>query len=119
MLIMNNPDTELLFPMRVIPSLRDQRGEDWSKLVDQIVTLPEWDSSKIAFSSMMMKLAGCLGCSADSFRALRGCTQCSKVIIKRYKGSDQDLLNLFTESKVEIERIFEKPYKSLKVDNDM
>jgi len=116
---MNNPDTEILFPMRVIPSLRDQRGDDWSKLVDLIDNLPEWDPSKIAFSSMVMKLAGCLGCSADSFRALRGCTQCSKIVIKRYKGSDKDLLNLFSDSKVEIERILEKRVKSEKVDNDM
>ena len=116
---MNNPDTELLFPMRVIPSLRDQRGEDWSNLVDQIITLPEWDFSKIAFSAMVMKLAGCMGCSADSFRALRGCTQCSKLVIKRCKGSDRDLLNLFLESKAEIKRILEKRNKNGLVDNEL
>lgn len=116
---MNNSDTELLFPMRAISSLRDQRGEDWRELVDRVVNLPEWDSSKIAFSSMVMKLAGCLGCSADSFRALKGCTHCSKMVIKRYKGSDKDLMNLFSESKDEIDRILEKRDKNELVDNDM
>jgi len=105
---MNNPDTEILFPMRAIVSLGDLRGDDWQNLVKKVINKEEIDPEKIAFSALVIKLAGCLGCSADSFRALRGCTQCSKLVIKRYKGTDSDLLKLYEDSRAEIEKFLEK-----------
>lgn len=105
---MNNPDTELLFPMRAISSLSDLRGNDWQRLVNFVDSKDELDLGKIAFSALIIKLAGCLGCSADSFRALRGCTQCSKLVIKRYKGTDGDLLKMYEDARIEIERFLEK-----------
>jgi len=45
---------------------------------------------------MMVRLAGCAGCNVDSFRAMRGCSHCAQLTIKRYKGSDEDLLQLFS-----------------------
>jgi hypothetical protein len=108
---MNNPDTEILFPMRAISSLSDIRGDEWHKLVNLVDNKDELDPDKIAFSALIIKLAGCLGCSADSFRALRGCTQCSKLVIKRYKGTDGDLLKLYEDSRIEIERFLEKRNK--------
>ncbi len=105
---MNNPDTELLFPMRVIPSLGDLRGDKWRQLVIMASDLPEYNAKKIAFSALVIKLAGCVGCSADSFRALRGCTQCSKLVIKRYKGSDDDLLKLYNDTLIDIKNVLEK-----------
>jgi hypothetical protein len=33
---MYNEDTELIFPNRVIPALRDLRGATWRKLVDKV-----------------------------------------------------------------------------------
>lgn len=105
---MNNPDTELLFPMRAINSLGDLRGDEWQNLVKKVNNKEEIDPEKIAFSALVIKLAGCLGCSADSFRALRGCTQCSKLVIKRYKGTDSDLLKLYEDSRAEIEKFLEK-----------
>ena len=62
---MNNPDTDLLFPMRVIPSLADLRSSVWQKLVVDICAKPDEDINKIAFSAMLIKIAGCLGCAAD------------------------------------------------------
>jgi hypothetical protein len=108
---MNNPDTEILFPMRAISSLSDLRGNEWQKLVNLVDNKDEIDPDKIAFSALVIKLAGCLGCSADSFRALRGCTQCSKLVIKRYKGTDGDLLKLYEDTRNEIERFLEKRNK--------
>lgn len=105
---MNNPDTELLFPMRVIPSLIDLRGDGWQQLVANASGANENNAGKIAFSALIIKLAGCMGCSADSFRALRGCTQCSKLVIKRYKGSDEDLIKLYDDSLIEIKSQLEK-----------
>jgi hypothetical protein len=69
--------------MRIIPVLGDLRGSDWQKLV--------------------VKLAGCSGCNADSFRAMRGCVQCSRQIIKRYKGTDTELLKNYRECQKEVE----------------
>jgi len=33
---MINSDTEILFPIRVIASLRDLRGEKWAQLIDHL-----------------------------------------------------------------------------------
>jgi hypothetical protein len=105
---MNNPDTELLFPMRVIPQLIDLREQVWKNLVESVVRLPDSETRKIAFSALMVKIAGCTGCNSDSYRAMRGCTQCARVTIKRYKGSDEDLLKLYQENLNEIALYIEK-----------
>lgn len=105
---MNNPDTEFLFPMRAIGSLADMRGKEWGKLVKKLDSLPQTEEAKIAFSLLMIKLAGCVGCTADSFRAMRGCTQCARLVIKRYKGTDEELIDLYTASIKDIKTIIEK-----------
>jgi len=105
---MNNPDTELLFPMRAIPNLADLRGEEWRDLVFRAADLTEEKIEKIAFSALIIKLAGCMGCTADSFRALRGCTLCSRLVIKRYKGNEEDLQRSYNETLVEVSKIIEK-----------
>ena len=105
---MNNPDTEILFPMRAIGALAEIRGKEWGKLVKKLGTMPQTDEAKIAFSLLMIKLAGCVGCTADSFRAMRGCTQCAKLVIKRYKGTDEELIELYTASIKDVKAIIEK-----------
>ena len=105
---MNNPDTEFLFPMRAIGSLADKRGKEWGKLVTKLENMPQTDEAKIAFSLLMIKLAGCVGCTADSFRAMRGCTHCARLVIKRYKGSDEELIELYKSSIKDVKAIIEK-----------
>ena len=105
---MNNPDTEFLFPMRAIGALAEMRGKDWGKLVKKLDTLPQTDEAKIAFSLLMIKLAGCVGCTADSFRAMRGCTQCARLVIKRYKGTDEELIDLYKASIKDVKTTIEK-----------
>jgi len=105
---MNNPDTEILFPMRAIGALAEMRGNEWEKLVQKVAALPQTDDAKIAFSLLLMKLAGCVGCTADSFRAMRGCTQCARLVIKRYKGTDEELIDLYTASIKDVKAIIEK-----------
>jgi len=105
---MNNPDTDLLFPMRVIPSLVDLRNLPWQKLVVEICDKPDEDIDKIAFSALLMKVAGCLGCAADSYRALKGCTQCARLVIKRYKGTDEELIKMYDDSRNEVINQLEK-----------
>jgi hypothetical protein len=105
---MLNTDTELLFPMRVIPFLVDLRGEDFQELVRSLSNGERTQNEIIAFSLMMVRMAGCGGCNADSFRAMRGCTQCARLTVKRNKNNDKDLLKSFTECKKEIDEYMTK-----------
>lgn len=107
-----NDDTEILFPFRVIPSLRSLRGEPWKNLIDHLC-LPDVDEGdRVGFSLMMVRLGGCGGCNADSFRAMRGCTHCARLTIRRYKYSDQELLELFKEARLEAAEYLER-YKEI------
>ena len=104
---MYNNDTELLFPSRVIEHLADLRGEEWELLVKRVQDLPEDDVDHLAFVLMMTKLDGCNTCNSDSFRAMRGCTQCAILSIRRYRGSDKELLKQFEKARKEITRTLE------------
>lgn len=99
---MLNTDTEILFPIRVISTLRDLRGEQWQSLIDYLAAPGADETDLIAFSLMMVRLGGCAGCNADSFRAMRGCTHCARLSIKRFKGSDEDLLQLLRTAREDI-----------------
>jgi len=100
---MYNADTELLFPLRVVSSLRGMRGEEWNRLVDHIESTDCTKSEQYAFVLMMVRLNGCIACDADSFRAMRGCTQCARQIIKRYKGPDAELLAQYRQAQAEMQ----------------
>jgi len=100
---MYNSDTELLFPSRVIASLRGLRGDDWRKLVDQVNVSPPDSLDHLAFVLLMVRLGGCVTCNADSFRAMRGCTQCARQTIRRFRGTDQDLISQFQQARRDIE----------------
>lgn len=108
---MNNPDTEILFPMRAIPYLTDLRGIEWQNLISRIAEQNEENVEKIALSALVIKLAGCMGCTADSYRALRGCSQCARLVIKRFKGTDKDLHQSYDETLDEITKYLEKRKK--------
>src|SRR3954454_4391678 len=85
-------DAEMIFPSRVIPALRNLRGKDWQSLVDQIIDQPEDAPEVLAFSLMMIRLTSCMSCHSDSYRAMRGCTNCASQTVARFKGSDEDLI---------------------------
>ena len=94
--------SELLFPPYAIAPLRDLRGPNWRKLVVRVAALPETHPDSLAFSLMMVRLDGCLTCETDSYKAMRGCSQCAIQTIRRYKESDADLLALYREAKAEV-----------------
>jgi len=50
----------------------------------------------------MVRLGGCTTCQSDSFRAMRGCVMCSSTTIKRHKGNDQSLIELYHEAKKDV-----------------
>jgi hypothetical protein len=105
---MFNSDTELFFPIRVIPSLRSIRSSEWENFIDHFDSSQTDEAEKIAFTGLVVKLAGCAGCDADSYRAMRGCTQCAKLVLKRFKGSDADLIAQFEQSKTEVNEYLKK-----------
>lgn len=88
-------DNALLFPHHAIRSLRRMRGPKWKELVDRVVALPETHEETLAFMLMMIRLNGCLGCETDSYRAMRGCAACAQQTLRRYKGTDDELLEAY------------------------
>lgn len=91
-------NNELMFPNYVIPMLRDMRGAAWRNLIDRVADLSSRDPEKLAFVLMMMRLNGCLDCETDSYRAMRGCALCSAQTLRRFKGSDDELLAAYDEA---------------------
>jgi len=106
--------TEMMFPPRVIPKLRDLRGKEWQKLVDKVSALPEMHPDKLAFMLMMIRLDGCLRCDADSYRAMRGCGLCARQTIRRLKELDEDLLERFREAQTDVLEFLETKDMALK-----
>jgi hypothetical protein len=100
---MNNPNTELIFPPRLISALRDLRDSGWAQLIDQVVALESNHFDRMAFELLVVRWSGCVNCQADSFRAMQGCSQCAAQAVRRYRGSPADLQSLFHEAVHEIE----------------
>jgi hypothetical protein len=99
---MYNNDTELIFPSRIIPALRDLRGEPWQSLVDRALDQSISALDHLAFVLLMVKLANCGTCKVDSYRALHGCTHCAQRTVQRFQGSDEDMVVLFFEAREEM-----------------
>lgn len=95
---MFNPDTDFLFPSRVIPKLSGLRGEEWDVLVEKAQTAGEDTAEHLSFILMMVKLNGCESCNADSFKAMRGCTACSVQSIQRFSGRDAELAKRYEKA---------------------
>jgi hypothetical protein len=90
---------DLLFTPHLIPQLRNLRGEEWARLIDQLTGLPETHPEALAFSLMMIHLGNCLSCEMDSYRAQRGCAMCARQTIISFKGSDKQLLKRFEKAR--------------------
>ncbi len=99
---MYNKDTELLFPSRVIPELRDAGSEAWRDLVDHVMQQPDDSVDHLAFVLLMVRLNNCLTCHMDSFRAIRGCTQCSRQTVRRFRGDADDLRRMFEDARAQV-----------------
>jgi hypothetical protein len=99
---MYQADTEMLFPARVTPSLKNLRGASWKALVEQVTQQPDGSAESLAFGLMMIRLNDCLSCHADSYRALRGCTACAQQTVTRCKETDQGLLTLYRTAEKDV-----------------
>jgi hypothetical protein len=99
---MYQADTEILFPMRITPELRDLRGSEWSRLVDDVCAGSQESIPYLAFNLLIIRLSNCLSCHTHSYRAMQGCTSCATHTISRYPGTDEELLILYQESMQEL-----------------
>lgn len=97
------PKAELLFPPRLIASLRDLRGPEWAALVSRVAKLPETDLDSLAFTLMMIRLAGCVKCHEGSFKYMRGCQLCAVQTVMQFKGTDADLIALHQKARCDVE----------------
>lgn len=97
------PKADLLFPPRLIASLRNLRGPEWAALVDRVAKLPETDPDSLAFTLMMVRLDGCVKCHEGSFKYMRGCQVCAIQSAMQFKGTDGDLLVLYQKARRDID----------------
>ena len=107
---MQSASIDLLFPSRAIEPLRKLRGDQWENLVSDLVESEPDSRDRIAFVLFMVRLGGCTTCQSDSFRAMRGCILCSCNTIKRYKGEDQNLIDLYHEAKTDVAKYMKEVY---------
>lgn len=97
------PESEILFPPRCIPRLAEVRGKAWKALVRRVATLPEDHPDTLALSLTVIRLAGCMTCDMDSYRASLGCATCSQRAVATFRGTDEQLILRFQEAREEIE----------------
>ncbi len=105
---MYSDQTEPLFPPRAIPALGEARGTAWRDLVTGIVKAGRDSPEEMGFILMMARLCNCATCTADSFRAINGCTACAGQSLKRFHGDDKELIDLFQVAKTEVDQYLKK-----------
>ncbi len=105
---MYNPETDLIFPPRAIHALTEERTKVWKDLVRTVEDASPNSLDQTAFILIMARMSACATCNSDSFRALNGCVTCARQSVRRFRGSDEDLVELFQTAKDEVERYMEK-----------
>ncbi len=99
--------SELLFPPYAIAPLKELRGPKWQALVKRVAALSETHPDSLAFSRMMMRVDGCLTCETDSYKAMRGCVQCALQTVRRFKESDEVLLEFYAQAQKDVNAYLE------------
>src|SRR5512143_2613111 len=97
------PKADLLFPPRMIASLRNLRGPEWTDLVDRVTNVPETDPQSLAFTLMMVRLDACVKCHEGSFKYMRGCQVCAVQTVMQFKGTDEDLVALYEKAREDVD----------------
>lgn len=88
--------------MRVAPRLRDLRGGSWQTTVDRACQAGDASPEQLALSLVMIRLAGCMTCHPDCYRAMRGCTDCAIATVRRFGGDDRELVHLIEQAQTEL-----------------
>lgn len=103
MITVYQDNTDLLFPDRLIPSLADLRSAGWQALIRRVASTDSNPVERTAFVLMMVRLNTCASCNADSYRAMQGCLACSQQTLKRFRGTDEELIEMFDAACQEVE----------------
>lgn len=99
---MYNEDTELIYPLRVTPAIRDLHGPAWRKAAEKAVKAKPDSLDAAVFVLAMARVNGCHTCNADSFRAMKGCTLCAQDNVRRYRGGEKALLKQIEKAEKEL-----------------
>lgn len=97
------PKAELLFPPRLIASLRNLRGPVWAELVERASHLSETDPDSLAFTLLMVRLNSCVKCHEGSFKYMRGCQLCAAQSVMQFKGTDEELVGLYQKARRDVD----------------
>ena len=81
-------------------------------LVDDVSLKDPTGIEYSAFVLVMARLSGCVTCTSDSFRAMKGCTQCARQTVRRFRGSDLELTALFQQAQEEITNNIKNRHKA-------
>lgn len=100
---MYHRETEILFPMRVASALVEMRGGVWRDLVERACKADAGSPDRLAFNLLIIRLCNCLSCQTHSYRALHGCEQCAKHSVRRFRGEDVELIQLFEDADADID----------------
>jgi hypothetical protein len=73
-----------------------------------VAKLPDTHEDVLAFMLMMVRLDGCMCCETDSYRAMRGCGACAHQTLRRFKGTDDELMEMFAVALGEVQAFFQR-----------
>ncbi len=96
-------EPQLLFPPSLIPALKNARGPLWRQLVEEVCAEEETSPKQAAFVLLMARLGNCAACKPDTYRALHGCEKCALRTLRRYRDSDESLLDAYHQALQEVE----------------
>ncbi len=95
-------DTEYIFPASLASQLSDIREEKWKQLIQTITGNGVSDVDQISLIYLIARISGCSTCNSDAFRAMKGCLVCAKNAIKRFRGTDAELVAQFEQARNEV-----------------
>lgn len=95
--------TEFLFAHWAVPKLKNLRGPKWHALVERIARLPETHPDALAFALTMVRINGCVNCTAQRYRERGGCASCAQMVLTTLsKETEPALLARFRAAQKEI-----------------
>lgn len=106
---------EILFPYHLIPTLKNLRGPIWADLIKSVEKLPETHEKTIAFMVMMVRISNCMQCETDCYRAMKGCRYCTSQTLRRYKGTDSDLVQMYESALVDVRKFDQESEQKIKL----
>jgi len=114
---MENCGPDLLFPASAIPLLKESRGATWESLLNKIIGTKSDSLEVTAFTLLMVRINNCIFCNTDSYRAIHGCPQCARQALHRFRGSDDDLVCLYTSAISEVSEYLTRKNKGENIGN--